>query len=186
MATNSSEYYAKQFAAGEAFAAFVSEQLAHFGLIVGLYETQHEQYSLGESRMGLEIKFDDRLADTGNVYIEMYEKTRARNSAFVESGILRCDNTLLYGIGNRREFYIFGKRTLQRVYEAFDRSLVPGISGKDFKRREIPTSKGFTLARYLAVAYAERQFKAKSDGQWFDPQAISWSFRVDDLHQTQP
>jgi hypothetical protein len=170
---------------GDAFAAFVATQLAVFGLEVGLYRTQHEQYDVGESRMGLEIKFDRQLASTHNVYIEREEKTRASNRAFVPAGIERGDNTLLYGIGNRQEFYIFGKRTLQRVYEAFTRPkfreyLPPG---RDFQLRATPTSRGFTLARGLAASWAERIFKAKPDGTWYDAQAVAWSFRVDDLRR---
>jgi len=176
-------YYEHKRAEGDAFAAFAAEQLTRFGYQVGLYLTQGEQYRIGESRMGLEIKLDDWLARSGNVYFEMYEKTRASNQRFIESGILRCDNTLLYGIGNRKEFFIFGKRTLQRVYEAFDRGMVPPPADKDFIRRATPTSKGFTLPRWLATAYAERLFRAKPDGQWFDPQGASWSFRVDDLRR---
>lgn len=174
-------YYEGKRKQGDDFAVFVAAELERFGLIVGLYSTQREQYEIGESRMGLEIKFDDLLAQTGNVYIEMYEKTRSTNKEYVEAGILRCDNTLLYGIGNHREFYIFGKRTLRRVYEAFDRRMVPPPADKAFVRRETPTSKGFTLQRSVAVSWAERTFKANPDGHWFDPQGATWSFRLDDL-----
>ncbi len=171
--------YAALLDKGDTFAAFAAAQLKPFGYEVGLYLTQHEQYNVGESRMGLEIKFDDQLAHTGNVYIEMAEKTRAGNREFVASGICRHDNTLLYGIGNKGEFYIFGKRTLQRVHEAFDRGLVPAL--KDYAKRATATSQGFTLRRWLAASYAERMFRAGPKGQWFDAQAASWSFRVDDL-----
>jgi len=164
---------------GTAFETFVVAQLARFGYEVGLYETTHEQFTIGESRMGLEIKFDDQFAQTGNVYFEMAEKTRAQNRAFVPAGICRADNSLLYGIGNRAEFFVFGKRTLQRVHEAFDRGLVPAL--KDYAKRSTPTSQGFTLRRWLATAYAERLFRAGPSGDWFDAQAVSWSFRVDDL-----
>lgn len=175
------DVYEANLVDGDAFAAFVEQQLAVFGLEVGLYRTQHEQYDIGESRMGLEIKFDRQLASTHNVYIEREEKTRASNRAFVSAGIERGDNTLLYGIGNRQEFYIFGKRTLQRVYEAFHRGYLP--AGRDFALRATATSRGFTLARWLAASWAERIFKAKPDGTWYDAQAVAWSFRVDDLRR---
>ena len=174
-------YYEAQRVDGDAFATFVAAQLAPFGYEVGLYTTQREQYEIGESRMGLEIKYDKQLATTRNVYIEREEKTCATRPTFVPSGIERGDNSLLYGVGNHHEFYIFSKRTLQRVYEAFARGLVP--ADKDFALRAKPTSRGFTLSRHLSASWCERLFKARPDGSWFDAQAASWSFRVDDLRQ---
>jgi hypothetical protein len=174
-------YYARKLREGQDYEQFVAEKLRAFGWVVGLYKTKQEQRDIGESRMGLEIKFDDMMSSTKNVYFETHEKSDAGNAHFVESGILRADNSILYGIGNRRDFYMFGKFTMQRVREAFIRGMVADIVKRDYQERETPTSKGFTLKRYLADCYAERIFRSNEAGEWYEPRVVAASFRIDDL-----
>lgn len=171
--------YHEELARGQDFERYVAEHLRQFGLDVGLYTTEQEQIDIGESRMGLEIKFDDYLARTKNLYFETHEKRRASNPQYVPSGVFRVDNAILYGIGNYHEFYIFGKRTLQRVYLAFERKLLP--EDKDFQLRVTPTSRGITISRVMAKAWAERYWITKDDGTWSDGQAVVWHFRTEDL-----
>lgn len=94
-------------------------------LVVSLYGSTKYQYRYGENAQGIEIKYDARSTGdctyyqnkpTGNVAIEVKEKTRASNNFFVNSGILRNDNTWLYIVGNYHQAWIFSKKHLVHVY----------------------------------------------------------------------
>jgi hypothetical protein len=76
------------------------------------------QYSTGENLQGIEIKFDDKMNTTGNVYIETMEKSDPNNLKYIESGIFRNDQSWLYLIGNYSVIYIFSKKHLQLMHDS--------------------------------------------------------------------
>ena len=82
------------------------------------------------------MKYDSRFRETGNLYIEVAEKSDAVLPNYTASGIMRDDNSWLYLIGDYEEAFIFAKNLLR----AF---CVP--SNKDIEYKETPTSQGYTF-----------------------------------------
>ena len=107
------------------------------------YRTQREQFTIGESPEGIEIKEDKRSADTGHLSIEIAEKTWVGGPE-VPSGIFRQDNTKIYVQGNHREFWGFPKTDLVGY---FNRVRPP-------TRWTISTLKSFFLEREMVNALA--------------------------------
>ena len=117
--------------------------LSEIGISLSTYSSKKYQYSVGENKQGIEIKFDDRYKETGNLYIEIKEKSNATNPNYVDSGIYRSDNTWLYVIGDYTEVFIFSKKQLIMMHKK-------GI----FKEVTTPTSIGFLVPRAKAVKYS--------------------------------
>ena len=85
------------------------------GSTINFFETQEEQYKIGESEQGIEVKYDRMSAKTGNIYIEIKE-CRFAGSKLVPSGIYRKDNTVTWIIGNYKSFYIIPKEELVKYH----------------------------------------------------------------------
>lgn len=137
------EYYAKKLPQGLEFQDFVTDKLMDI-LGISLSTYQSKKYQLkGENRQGIEIKFDDRMKTTGNLYIETEEKSNPDNMCFVRSGIYRDDNTWLYIIGDYSTLFIFGKQTLRNM-----------DTMGNYRKVEIPTSRGFLIPLESANKYA--------------------------------
>jgi len=120
---------------GLKFQDFVSEKLIEkLGIPLTNFSSREYQTHKGENKQGFEIKFDDRFKETGNIYIEVAEKSNPDNSNFVKSGIYRRDNTWLYLIGDYSRVFIFSKKLLISVHES-----------KKFREVKTSTSEGFLL-----------------------------------------
>ena len=113
------ETYDEKLAVGTVYQDHVQRNLWLHGLVIQTYASKQFQFQFGETIGGLEIKYDRRYRDTGNLYIEVAEKSNAANANYVPSGIYRSDNAWLYGIGNEAQFWIFSKAHLRRYYESF-------------------------------------------------------------------
>lgn len=131
------EYYREMLEVGGEFQDFVIDLLLReLGLAISMYSSRRYQATRGESAQGVEIKFDRKLHETGNLYIEVAEKTRPENPDWVPSGIYRNDNSWLYAIGDYTILYLFSKKWLQRLH----------ASGKyDVITIDRGTSRGFLL-----------------------------------------
>jgi len=137
------EYYGKMLEKGKEFQDFITKALIHeLGIPLSTYSSKEYQTNTGENVQGIEIKFDDRYKETGNIYIEVMEKSNPENERYVQSGIYRNDNTWLYLIGDYNEVFIFGKKTLQGMYR----------SGK-YKEITTLTSIGFLVDKKSADKY---------------------------------
>jgi hypothetical protein len=154
-------YYAEKLEQGLRFQDFVMRALHGAGIVLQPISSRSGQLT-GENLLGLEIKFDDRHRETGNLFIETHEKSAPENAEFVCSGILRNDNSWLYGIGNYSRFWIFAKTTLRVVYNRllFEKALWDGVVLK-----EIPTARGFILPSKLADAWAAKVVDFEKDAQ---------------------
>ena len=139
-------YRANKIESGLLFQDFVVDVLLQtLGFAVVTYSSRAYQHTVGESRTGVEIKHDERFADTGNLWIEVAEKARPRPGEYVRSGIRRDDNTWLYVIGNYNILFLFPKLFLQALQE----------SGRYPIRENLTrTSKGFLLPEHHARRYA--------------------------------
>ena len=128
---------------GLQFQDFITDILIkELGISLSTYSSQKYQNLKGENKQGFEIKFDDKYKDTGNVYIEVAEKSNPLNENFISSGIYRNDNTWLYLIGDYKEIFIFSKKHLKLMYES-----------KKYKEIIISTSKGMLIKKEDAEKY---------------------------------
>lgn len=144
--------YNTQLQIGKEFEDFAMYQLYKMGIPISMFTSQKYQH-IGESLAGVEIKFDGKMADTGNLYFETHEKTRADMKGWTQSGILRKDNTWLFCIGDYSKLYLIGKKQLVIIYERYCNG---GNGAKTFTIRSTETSRGFTLSceyveKYLAI-----------------------------------
>jgi len=119
---------------------FVAERLYDIGLSTISYASKKYQVEVGENKAGLEIKFDDKMKHTGNLYIETAEKSNAWIQNYTDSGIFRNDNTWLYVIGDYSTIFIMGKKQLRIIFHNIDQYREKGLV-----KKETPTSQGFLL-----------------------------------------
>lgn len=117
------------------FQDYVQELLYKTGIPINCFASQKYNYEVGESIAGVEIKQDKKMKETGNIYIELYEK-HYQKEKWVASGILRNDNTIFYVIGDYDHIYMFAKKQLKGVI----------AKNKDkFKKVETETSIGILI-----------------------------------------
>ena len=105
-------YYADKLRQGEAYERYVVARLCAEGVVIACHEGRQAQILLGDTTLGIEIKYDDRMVMTGNLYIEVAEKRRARQEAWIPSGIRASSSARWYGIGNYRDWWLFARRRL--------------------------------------------------------------------------
>jgi len=127
-------YYKEKLEQGLYFQDYVCELLYENGIPIISYSSKEFQNMIGENKAGIEIKNDTNYQKTGNLYIEIAEKSNPENKEFVPSGIYRNDNTWLYLIGDKDKIFILSKKQLQILHKS-----------KKFKEVGIPTSRGFLL-----------------------------------------
>ena len=119
------DYYKAKLASGLYYQDFVIEKLYEIGLPLISYSSKEFQIMIGENKAGVEIKNDTKYSETGNLYIEVAEKSDPKNSEFIPSGIYRNDNTWLYCIGDFKKIFILSKKQLiilhqKNKYKTFD------------------------------------------------------------------
>lgn len=142
-------YFIKQLIESHRFEVFVDTLFSQCNFDIGLYYGRNQQYA-GETKVGIEIKLDKRLKETGNVYIE-YKERMHRDGMWVNSGILKNDNTKMILIGDVDKFYILSK---DRLLDYYQRLILNGeqIAGtRIVAEKEHGTSKGFIMNEELAV-----------------------------------
>lgn len=138
-------YYRKSYRKGRSYEEFLEERCTEFGFILDIYKDMEEQYNIGESKHGVEIKFDEKFSSTNNLYIEYAERT-STNKEYRDSGILRNDNTWLWMIGDQNITFLFTKKMLKKLMnENIESKDEPGYY---YKRQHIttPTSKGYLIS----------------------------------------
>ncbi len=128
------QYYKESLEKGLTYQDFVVEKLYEIGLPIISYSSKKYQHMIGENKCGFEIKFDDKTKETGNIYIEVSEKSNPINPEYIASGIYRNDNSWLYIVGNYEKIFIFPKNYLRMLHDK-----------KKFKEVQTPTSKGFLI-----------------------------------------
>ncbi len=87
----------------------------------------------GENLQGIEVKFDRKFRETGNLFIETSERSTPE-SQWHPSGILKEDNSWAYAIGDYEKLYVFAIKQLRILYKK-------GL----YKEVSTPTSEGFLL-----------------------------------------
>lgn len=143
------KYYEEKLKQGLEYQDFVFEQLRHMDgmpIFLGAYASEKYQYKKGESLSGIEIKHDRKFHETGNLFIEIAEKTDASLPEYTPSGVMREDNSWLYLVGDYEQAFIFPKKLLR----AF---CVPSNKQIEFKEIMNGTALGYTFP----LEYIERK-----------------------------
>ena len=142
-------YYKQKLEQGQEYQDFVMDKLHDsIGWSLNCYSSRKYQYEKGESRTGIEIKFDNLIKKKGNLYIEYAEKSNPNNKNYVPSGIERNDNTIIYCIGNYEVIYLIAKNWLQQF------KLL-----KNTRHVTTATSKGYLFSEIDAKKYAIKIIK---------------------------
>ena len=144
------DYYNKQLKAGQEYQDFITKDLMNYGICYVQFNSRKFQQNIGENSAGIEIKHDMRFQDTGNLYIEISEKSDPNNQNFIKSGIYRNDNSFLYVIGDYKEYWILSKKTLISLHKS-----------EIYREVEIPTSQGYLLPRNEADKFCEKHHTPK-------------------------
>lgn len=133
------DLYASNLQLGLEYQDFVFDQLRKrddMPVFLGAYASRKYQNDKGESPSGLEVKYDRKFHKTGNLYIEIAEKSDAALPKYTASGIMRDDNSWLYLIGDYEEAFIFPKNLLRAFCVT---------TNSEITYRETPTSRGYTF-----------------------------------------
>lgn len=111
------KYYNKQLKIGKDFEKFVVDVFADRCRIpLTITKTYREQIEIGETLEGYEIKLDTFYSKTGNLFIEIDEKSNPENANFITSGIFRQDNSKHYVIGDYNYIWVFWKHVLIKEF----------------------------------------------------------------------
>ena len=122
----------------------------HLGLVTVPYVSALWQNKIGENSAGIEIKFNDKFDQTGNLYIETYRKSHPDQTDYKRSGILREDNGWLFITGTRKKVFMFTRRMLAGLRDRYSETVTA-------------TSKGFLLPEADAMKYAAYVIVPKYD-----------------------
>lgn len=141
--------YDRQLEAAWEFEDFVAGLFLRQGMVLMPYRSKRYQCCNGENHFGVEIKFDDLLATTRNLWIEIAEKSNPNNTQYVESGVFRNDNAWLFAIGNYSVVYVFGKRSLQVLSRRYE-----------IRENKTKTSRGFLFPSSDAERWALKVFRS--------------------------
>ncbi|MBP5282563.1 MAG: hypothetical protein J6Z22_08705 [Lachnospiraceae bacterium] len=93
------DYYIEKLENSHRFEVYAESVFKKYGLNIGLFYGREEQYRMGETRVGIEVKCDKRSAETGNYYFEYQERLNT-SLDWTNSGILKEDNTRYYFYGD--------------------------------------------------------------------------------------
>ena len=130
-------YYSDKLLEGKKFEDHVKKVFFERLAIDLDFTGKDNQVNIGETLQGIEVKYDGRFKETGNIYIEVAEKSHPDNQEYIVSGVFRDDNTWLYAIGDYNTLYIFSKKHLKLLKD----SCKPVVT---------PTSMGFLVPKQLA------------------------------------
>jgi len=158
-------YYEEQLKLGEQYQAYVKNWLKPIKKI-NYYTGMTEQYNIGESVEGIEVKYDKRSEKTENLYIEVAEKSNSTKRNFIPSGVMREDNTKKYLIGNKHKIWVFDKEYLKNI--CMHRSKIEIDMG---------TSRGVLLGKYdIEENEHVRIYDLNIDPFWYEREDIFWNY----------
>ena len=117
---NCSEQFYNDLERGQEFQDFITDILYDkLGIQMCYYTSKKYQKTKGESRNGIEIKYDERALETGNLFIEFESRPHPQANTLNKSGILReNDNSWLWVIGNYKIVFILGRQQLIKWLES--------------------------------------------------------------------
>ena len=140
--------YEQRLQVGFEYQDFVMEHLYDkykFRLLC--YSSMKYQKKRGESMNGWEIKYDNIMKSTGNLFIETEEKRGYNQEEYVAAGIYKKDNTVVYAIGDYNELYIFNLDVLLKLHK-------DGVY--EMKENAISRARGFIISKEIAKQHARQ------------------------------
>lgn len=143
------DYYIEQLNKSHRFEVYVDYLFRQSGYDIGLFYGKNQQYRQGETAAGIEIKCDMKLQETGNVYIE-YQERITKDGEWVDSGILKKDETRYFLIGTVKKFYILPRTKLQDYYNRLVKYGETLSGMRLVEEKEHQTSKGFIMSKRRA------------------------------------
>lgn len=139
------EYYQRQLEDGQRFQDHVMQVFyEHLKYPLSMFSSREKQMH-AENMQGVEIKYDKKFRSTGNLYIEVKEKSSCTNERWVASGIMKDSDDWLFCVGDYEELFVFARSLLVNWYK-----------GKKYPVVETPTSIGM-----LVPVEAARRWAAK-------------------------
>lgn len=112
MSAEHDEYRKNKMEKALVYQDFAVEVLWHgLCLPVCVYGSRAYQYGKGESVGGVEIKLDERMSETGNLFIETHEKSSPEVPQYSRSGIYKAG--WLYVIGDFETVFVFSTKFLK-------------------------------------------------------------------------
>ena len=139
-------HYAKSLEIGLVFQDVVTQALYQRGIVIVGYASRRFQIEKGENMLGAEIKRDDKFRKSGNLYLELAEKSHPDRAEYVASGIMRPDNSWLFVIGDEQTIWIFSTKYLRLLNEK-----------RDWRKVRTPTSIGCLMPIADAEKYCVRR-----------------------------
>lgn len=126
------------------------------------YHLIEEQIHKGENRQGIEIKNDQMLQNTGNVFISV-KKVYNQGEYQYPTGIYKkdqndLDQCWLYVIGNKNEHWVFSSKLLRQYFEKYKPELKKGA---DLPKGGLEY--GFVLSRELCDNMCIAQHKVQQE-----------------------
>lgn len=143
------DYYIEQLNKSHRFEVYVDYLFRQSGYDIGLFYGKNQQYRQGETAAGIEIKCDMKLQETGNVYIE-YQERITKDGEWVDSGILKKDETRYFLIGTVEKFYILPRTKLQSYYNRLVKYGEKLSGMRLVEEKEHQTSKRFIMSKRRA------------------------------------
>jgi hypothetical protein len=168
-----SDYYAEQLALAEAWERYIVARLRREGIPAERHDTKDSQIRYGDMRIGpdhVELKYDQKFVETGNLFIEVAEKRRAEQAQWMPSGIYASSLARWYGVGDHRDWFLFERVALRDVARP-ERIIT-------IKRA---TSQGFLLrpAERVALMVRARHWNdVTADGSPVEPPAMLTSSEI--------
>lgn len=129
------KYYESNLDDANEFQDFICISLMQRGIVLSNMSSKKYQYNYGENIQGFEIKLDKKFRESGNLYIEYKEKSDPNNVNYVDSGIVRNDNSWIYCVGDYKGIYLMQKSVLVAMKKGINK----------YRHVETPTSKGYLL-----------------------------------------
>lgn len=126
--------YSTDLQRGLEFQDWVQDQmLIQYAIPILNYSSIEKQVKVGENRNGIEIKYDAKFRQTGNLFIEVEERSTP-TSTWHPSGPMKNDNSWAMAIGDKTTVYVLPMRFLRRLWQA-----------NRYRRVDTPTAVGFLL-----------------------------------------
>ena len=110
----------EQLEKGEQFEIYVDNEFKKNSIDIGRYFSPEGQNS-GENEFGIEVKHDIMSLQTGNYYIELCERHSEKHD-YVNSGLMKDDNTRYFILGTPNKYYIVSKDALLNEYKSMDKT----------------------------------------------------------------
>ena len=151
------EAYRDNLEAANRFEDYVERKLYCKGLPVGVYRSLTFQKTYGESRAGIEIKYDLRFRETGNLFIEFAERHN-KNVNMKPAGI--CGKGWGFCIGDYHKIWLFSMTMLKLLH----------ANRSKYRVVEHDTAKGFLLPvedadKHAIFLITEGEYDVGPDGR---------------------